>query len=240
MIGSAPIVAITLRGLLDRRRTWLMLLLAAVPVLVAVVIILGGNSTFSERPFDRLIIRTVLPLIALIFGTAAIGAELDDGTVVYLLTKPIRRFRLVLAKSSVAAGLTIALVVPATLLTGLVGASVDADIANATVAFAIAAAIGGTAYALAFLTLSTFTSRALAVGLGYVMLWEGVLSGLFEGTRLFSIRQATLGLAAQLQGTESPRTLDGTSSLVVLGVVILGSLALASWRLSRFQLRGGD
>ena len=194
----------------------------------------------SGRVFDQLIIRTVLPLVALVFGTAAIGSELDDGTIVYLLTKPIRRSRIVLAKGGVASGLVIALVVPATLLTGLIASTQDPELASTAVAFAIAAAVGGTAYALGFMALSTFTSRALAVGLGYVLLWEGVLSGLFSGTRIFSVRQATLGLAAELEGASSPETTDATTSIIVLGVVIVGSLALATWRLSRFQLRGGD
>jgi len=93
----------------------------------------------------------------------------------------------------------------------------------------------------AFLALSSFTSRALAVGLGYVLLWEGVLAGLFEGTRAFSIRQATLGLAALLQGgADRADTLGSTTSAVVLGAVILGSLGFAGWRLSRYQIKGGD
>jgi ABC-2 type transport system permease protein len=240
MIARMPIVAITLRGLLDRRRTWLMVLLAAVPVLIALVVVSFGNTTFTERIFDQLVVRTVLPLIALVFGTAAIGTELEDGTVVYLLAKPLRRIHVVLAKSTVAAALTIALVVPATLLTGLVAATQNADLTEAVVAFAVAAAVGGAAYTMAFFTLSTFTSRALAVGLGYVLLWEGVLSGLFDGSRLFSIRQATLGLAAQIQGVQRPSTSDGTTATVFLLVVIFGSVALATWRLTRFQMRGGD
>lgn len=241
MIGSLPIVALTLRGLLDRRRFWLMVLLAAVPVLIALVGRAFGEDPFSERIFDQLAIRTVLPLIALVFGTAALGSELDDGTIVYLLTKPIRRFRIVLAKGLVAAGLTAALVVPATLLIGLVATSQDGSLAGPAVAYAIAAAVGGTAYALGFLALSSFTSRALAVGLGYVLLWEGVLSGLFEGTRVFSIRQATLGLAAWLAGADDGAdTIGASTSMVVLGLVIVGSLGLATWRLSRYQLRGGD
>jgi ABC-2 type transport system permease protein len=183
----------------------------------------------------------VLPLIALVFGTAALGTELEDGTIVFLLTKPIRRFRIVLAKGVVAAGLTAALIVPATVLTGLVATSQHASLVSSTVAYAMAAAVGGTAYALGFLALSSFTSRALAIGLGYVLLWEGVLSGLFEGTRVFSVRQATLGLAEMLQrGDDADRTIGGLTSVVVLGVVIVGSLALATWRLSRYQLRGGD
>ena len=38
MIGSMPIVALTLRGLVDRRRFWLMVLLAAAPVLIALLV----------------------------------------------------------------------------------------------------------------------------------------------------------------------------------------------------------
>jgi ABC-2 type transport system permease protein len=241
MIRAMPIVALTLRSLVDRRRFWLMVLLAAVPVLMAIVGSVFGGDVFSRRIFDQLIVRTVLPLIALVFGTAALGTELEDGTIIFLLTKPIRRFRIVLAKGVVAAGLTAALIVPATVLTGLVAASQQASLVSSTVAYAIAAAVGGTAYALGFLALSSFTSRALAIGLGYVLLWEGVLSGLFEGTQVFSVRQATLGLAEMLQGGEDAgQTIGGVTSVVVLGAVILGSLALATWRLSRYQLRGGD
>ena len=241
MTRSMPVVAVTLRNLVDRRRFWLMVLLAAVPVLIAIVGRAFSDEVFSHRIFDQLVIRTVLPLVALVFGTAALGTELEDGTIVYLLTKPQRRLRIVVAKGLVAAGMTALLIVPATLLTGLVATSSNGSMAGPTVAYAAAAAVGGTAYALAFLALSSLTSRALAVGLGYVLLWEGVLAGLFEGTRAFSIRQATLGLAALLQGgADRPDTLGSTTSAVVLGAVILGSLGFAGWRLSRYQIKGGD
>ena len=241
MIGSMPIVALTLRGLVDRRRFWLMVLLAAAPVLIALLVRAFSDEPFRERNFDQLVIRTVLPLIALVFGTAALGTELEDGTIVYLLSKPIRRGRIVLAKGLVAAGLTAGLIVPSTLLVGLVASTQDSSLAGPSVAYAIAAAVGGTAYALGFLALSCFTSRALAIGLGYVLLWEGILAGLFEGSRVFSIRQATLGLAAELAGAGGAAdTMAGSTSMVVLGMTIVTSLAIATWRLSRYQLRGGD
>jgi ABC-2 type transport system permease protein len=240
MIRSMPVAAVTLRSLLDRRRFWLMVALAAIPVLIMLVGTVFSETDMNERRFDQLIIRTVLPLIALVFGTGALGTELEDGTIVYLLTKPIRRWRIVLAKGVVAAGLTAALIVPATLLTGLIATTQDSSMAGPTVAYAIAAGIGGAAYALAFMALSSFTTRALAIGLGYVLLWEGVLSGLFEGTRLFSIRQATLGLAAELQGVDYADTLGGSTAGLVLAAVIVGSVLLGSWRLSRYQLRGDD
>ena len=44
---------------------------------------------------DTLVVRTVMPLVALIVGTAALGSEIEDGTAVYLMVKPIARWRIV-------------------------------------------------------------------------------------------------------------------------------------------------
>jgi ABC-2 type transport system permease protein len=241
MIRAAPLVTLTLRGLLDRRRVWLMVALAAIPVLVTLIVVAFSDESVNEHVFDNLVIQIVLPLIALISATAAIDTDLDEGTIVYLLAKPVRRVRIVGAKSLVAAGLTAALVVPAMLLTGLIAATADDSLLGTSAAYAVAAAVGGVAYVMLFLAIRMFTSRALAVGLIYVLLWEGTLSDLFDGTRMFSIRQATLGLAAELSGAPAgSAVLDVTRSIVILAVVILGAGALATWRMSRYELRGGD
>ena len=241
MSAATAIARTTLRGVLDRRRTWLMVLLAAVPVIAASIFVLAGGQRIGNAILDNLIVRTVLPLIALVFGTAVLGTEVEDGTLVYLLTTPVRRLRMVLGKAAVAAGVTIGLIVPATVVTAVLAGVIDERFQGVAPGFAIAVGAGGAAYALAFMTASLFTSRALALGLAYVLIWEGILSGLLEGTRAFSIRQATLGLAAGFSGWEpSKPPMDLTSSLVVIGAVILGALTLATWRLSRFEIRGGD
>lgn len=240
MIRTVPVLVITLRGLLDRRRFWLMVLLAATPVVFAVAGRVFGRGVMDEPVFDRLVIQTVLPLIALVFGTGALGSELEDGTIVYLLAKPLRRSRIVLAKGAVAAALTAALVVPATLLTGLVLSTQKADILGPTLAYAVAVGVGGTAYALGFMTLSSITSRALAAGLAYVLIWEGLLSEFLPGTQTFSVRQATLGLADALGANVRRDPLDPATAVTVLTIVIVGSLLLGSWRMSRFQLSGSD
>ncbi len=240
MIRTVPIAAITLRSLLDQRRFRVMVLLAAVPVLLTLLGTFLGEDGISVDVFDSLVVTTVLPLVALIFGTGALGSEIEDGTIVYLLAKPGHRARIVLAKGIVAAGITVALVVPATALTGAVMATQQPDIVETTMAYVVAVAVGGSAYALGFMALSSVTSRALAIGLGYVLLWEGILAGLLPGTQTFSVRQATLGLADMLgaSGVEDP--LPPTTSVVVLTAVVVGSLILATWRMSGYQLRGGD
>jgi ABC-2 type transport system permease protein len=90
-------------------------------------------------------------------------------------------------------------------------------------------------------TLSAFTGRALILGLCYVLIWEGILSGLLEGTRFLSIRQATLGLTASVTGaTSRPAPLDPAIALAVLVVVVVGAFLLGTYRLSRFEVRGTD
>lgn len=239
MSVMAPLVEVTLRGLLGRRRTILLVLLAGLPVLIALLIKVSGGRPDADRILDALVVRTVMPLVALIVGTAAIGSEIDDGTAVYLIIKPIPRWRIALSKILVAAGLTAALVVPAVILTGLLLGSRN-DTATTLVGFSVACLVGGSAYAAAFVTLSLFTTRALLLGLAYVLIWEGVLSGLLEGTKFLSIRQATLGLAAAFGINLPGDPLAPGVSVLVLVVVIVGAFALASWRLSRFEIRGGD
>jgi ABC-2 type transport system permease protein len=236
---TSPLIEVTLRGLLGRRRTLLLVLLVGLPVLIALLVRVSGGRSDAEQILDTLVVRTVMPLVALIVGTAAIGSEIDDGTAVYLMIKPIARWLIAVSKAIVAAGLTAILVVPAVVVTGfLLGG--QGDPTTATVAFAAACLVGGSAYAVAFMTLSLFTSRALLLGLAYVLIWEGVLAGLLEGTRFLSIRQATLGLAAALGADVTGEPLAPDLSLLVLAIVLIGSLLLTSWRLARFEIRAGD
>ena len=233
------LVDVTLRGLLGRRRTLLLVLLVALPVLIALLVRLSGGRPDADRVLDTLVVRTVMPLVALIVGTAAIGSEIEDGTAVYLMIKPIARWRIALSKAVVAAGLTAVLVVPAIVLTAVILGS-RTDTTTTVVGFSVACLVGGSAYAVAFMALSVFTSRALLLGLAYTLIWEGVLSGLLEGTKFLSIRQATLGVAAAFGVNVPGDPLVPVVSVAVLVVVLVGGFLLASWKLARFEIRGGD
>ena len=118
------IFRVTVRNLLSRRRFALMLLLALSPVLIAFLVRVAGRppdvDVLTLNVLDALVVRTVLPLVALILGTAAVGSELEDGTAVYLLAKPVPRWAIIAAKLLAAGGLTALLIAPATLVTGLI------------------------------------------------------------------------------------------------------------------------
>ena len=240
---SAVVVVgeVTLRALLGRRRALLVGLLALLPVLIALLIRLAGGRSDIVPILDTLVVRTTLPLVALIIGTAAIGSEIEDGTLVYTLVKPVPRWHIALAKTFVAAGLTAVLIVPPILLAAVLMAGFGGSTLTTAVGFALAAAVGGAAYATAFTALGAITSRALLIGLAYTLLWEGVLAGLLEGTRYLSIRQATLGLAAAATGEDvGVSTLGAGISAAIVAVVIAGGFVITSRALARFQVRSAD
>ncbi len=241
MRAFRAIVDLTLHALVGRRRTITIALIAALPVLIGLLIRVGGGRPDAPEILDTLVIRTVCPLVALVIGTGAIGSEIEDGTLIFQLLKPVPRWLTAVAKTAVAAFLTAVLLVPPILVTGLLLGGLGGDSIATTLGFAVATLAGGTAYAVGFTALGAVTSRALIVGLGYTLIWEGVLAGLLEGTRFLSIRQATLGLAAELTGRDvGVDPLPTTTSSLIIGVVIAGGIAVTAFALRRFQVRSAD
>jgi ABC-2 type transport system permease protein len=239
---NGVIAGITLRQLLSRRRTVLLLLLGGVLVLVAFVFRLAGDESralpFTAQLLANLGVAVLMPLVALLFGTGAIGSELDDGTAVYLLAKPVRRGTILLTKLAVASACAILVTCGPMLLAGVIGAGGLGD--GLVPGFVGAAAIGSVLYSALFVALSLVTGRALVFGLGYVLIWEGVLAGLFAGTRTFSIRQITLSFAEALGDTGDvfEAQLDLATAVVVAAIVLVAATALAIRRLSTLEIAG--
>ncbi len=237
----AALVSLTLRALLNRRRTLLLALLGGLLVLLSVLFALGGSSEAESVDVTRRLlgdfgIGVLLPLVAVIVGTAALGSELDDGTIVYLLAKPVPRWQIVLVKLFVAWLVTCLLVAPAILVAGLIGQG-DAGLA---IGYAVASMVGALEYTAIFVALSLVTSRALIVGLAYVIVWEGVVAGLFAGTRTISVRQHALAVAEALGGSSAADSAElALGVAVVVGIVMtLAAVGIAIRRLQTVELRG--
>ena len=238
MIGT--LAAVTLRGLLNRRRTLLLVLAGVLMVGVAALSRLAESTEadalqFTARLLADFGLGVLLPLVAVIVGTATIGSELEDGTIIYLLAKPIPRLLIVAVKAVIAWLLVTVLVSPAVLVSGVIGTGGEADLG---VAYALAAAVGALEYTTVFLALSLLTSRALVIGLAYVVIWEGVVAGLFAGTRILSVRQHALAVAdAAGEGAISAELSAGIGLAMAVGVAAL-AFAVAVRRLQTVELRG--
>ena len=104
------VARLTVRTLLGRRRVALLVLLPLVLLaLCAFARLLGSldddpsaQADITEGVLVGFGMAVLLPLLGLITGTGAIGSEIDDGSIVYLLAKPLSRFSIILTKTSVA------------------------------------------------------------------------------------------------------------------------------------------
>ncbi|MEI8333472.1 MAG: ABC transporter permease subunit [Chloroflexota bacterium] len=251
VIGPHPfgaIVGVTTRAVLSRRRTLLVLLFVAAPVLLALLArAVGATSDVSPNEIaialgDALILHVVLPIVALLFGTAVIGAEIDDGTIVYLISKPVPRLEIVLAKLLVAEAVTLALVVPMTLATTLIvlagapGADLEI-VAGSTVGVAVGAIV----YVAIFVAMSVLTSRALVLGLAYVLIWEGFLASLFAGTRNLSVREYAVSIGGWIAGQSIADTEPiavGLAAGLAVAVTII-AVAITIRRLGSYEVKDG-
>jgi ABC-2 type transport system permease protein len=242
------IARVTARQVLGRRRTILLALLAGIPILLALLFRLAGPGSpralegFTESVFVAMIVTLLLPLVALVFGTAAFGTEIEDGTVVYLLSKPVKRRTVVLAKWAVAGLASFVLTAGATLLAGLIALAGTPNGLETTVGFTVGVAAGAVIYSVVFVALSLVTGRALIAGLLYVLVWEGALADFFSGIRFLSIRQYVLGIAdaAGVGGRLTGDTLEVGTAVVLALVVVVGALVVAVRRLGSFEIPQAD
>ncbi len=233
--------SVTAWALVGRRRSILMLLLAGAPVLLGLLVRLGGTRPGAlPTALEGLVVSAVLPLVALVFGTAALGSELDDGTAVHILTKPIPRWVIVVPKIAVAGGMTAVLLFPATILAGILIGGTGGRELGLTFAYAIAVLIGSFVYATIFVALGAATSRGLVIGLAYSLIWEGLLSGALKGTQLFSVREYIRGMAATLAPPRTIVSIVGANGFLFAIIAIVVIAAFASWRLARHEIRAAD
>ncbi|MFN8585852.1 MAG: ABC transporter permease subunit [Dehalococcoidia bacterium] len=244
MIGL--IFTLTLGQLLRQRRVLLLGLLAAIPVAITLLFRFTSSRADTGLPefvasmLDALVVSIGLPLTALVLGTAALGQEIEDGTAFYLLSKPIARWQIVVAKLMAAWVATSIFVTVSTLGSAapLIGERGEDMLVPA---FVIAGIVGSLGYTTLFLALSIRFNHALVIGLSYVFLWEGLASSLFkiDGVRFLSLRAYTLGIAGAV--SEAPSTvfsarLDGPSASVLATILIVGAFIYAVRRLERYEL----
>lgn len=234
---NPTILRLSAQALLGRRRG---LVLVLIPALVLALAVLVRSLTGQAAGYDAVTglgFTLALPIVALLAATAVLGPEIDDGSVVYLLAKPVSRHAVAVSKFLVAWTATMVLGALPLLICGLV---LDVDDPGRALAWSVGGALAGTAYAALFLALAALTRHAVVVGLLFVLLWEGLLGNLLPGIRWLAIGPWGRETAAEISTAVSAAGTGLPYALVAAGLLSAGSVWFAGDRLRSFTLRGDE
>lgn len=222
---NTTVASLTMSNLLGKRRVLLLFLLPALLLLLAVALRLwlGPDEDLANSLLQYFALSPLVPLLCLIAGTGVIGPEIDDGSIVYLLAKPLSRWSIVATKFAVALACVLAFAALPTFLAGVLLTGLDGGFA---VGFGVAALIAGTAYSALFLFLAVASRHAVVFGLVYALVWEGVVGTYVPGARNISIQQWTLAVADRLVARDTIEPPVGLGTSVLLLVLVT---AVAVW-----------
>lgn len=186
-----------------------------------------------------LVFGFTLVILSVIFGTGVIAQEVEQKTIVYLLTRPVPRWRIALVKFLAAVIATTVTVWVASVLLALTAYGPGDMIHSRLGRDLLIQPVGVLAYTALFLLLATMLNRPLIVGLLFAFLWESWvpnLPGNFQKLSLMAYLrvlaphpkpEATTVDISDLLNTLNPQTITMPLAWGVLAGVIVAALALA-------------
>jgi ABC-2 type transport system permease protein len=243
MTGSVPPLRaialsyrIVLRQLVTRGRIAALVMVGAVVTGVAIAV--GAASDRSDpvetgvRLISDLGFTTLVPIVALVFASAALGDMREDGTLVYLWLRPMDRWPVAvgawLASISVSLPLTL---VP--LIVSSVAVDGGSDLVGAT---ALAGVVGVLAYSALFVLLGLLLKNSIVWGLGYILIWEGLIAAFGSFAAKLAIRGYTRSILTSMTDID----LDLGDLSLPVGVIVPLVVTAAALALAGIRLRAMD
>ena len=252
--GAARIFDLSLGELIWSRRTIFMALVVGAPVLLATVarivqasgvapLRVNGASVDPVSIFGMIIwvlfLRFIVPVLGVFYGTSLVADEVEDKTITYLFTRPLRRGAVLLGKYLAYLACTTLVVLPSVMIVYFmlvplrdVGRSFPSLLTDLGIL-----AIGIAAYGALFTMVGAWMKRPLVVGLVFTFGWEQFAMLMPGYLRRFSLAYYLQALVphampadegvSSLLRTVFTDTPSAPLSLLVLSAVTVGSLALA-------------
>ena len=233
------IYRLTLRQLASRWRLAIMTVLAAMPVVIAVLMLRDEHAPkvqeFDEAILGAMLAGSIAPLVVLAIAAAAFGNEVEDRTLANLTLSPVPRWKIALPKLLATITIAAPFIALSAFLTAHVGFLADT---TASVAVTLSAVVGVVMYASLFVWLGLVSTQAIGIGLLYIVLWEGFFSGFVFGVRLFSIRYYAIALMHALDARRFAEVdhLGPAPAIIISALVIAGFFALTTRRLRRMDV----
>jgi len=236
---NSVVLRLTLRATLSRKRA----LLFAVPAVLLIGLSALLTETAQGNGWQPVLLGTfgysvILALTALLVGGSVLGAEIEDGSIVHLLATPVSRRSVVLTKYLLAVALTILFAAVPEYLAGAIASGAGSKLA---IGLFVGALAGSVIYNALFVMLTAAFSpgRALALGLLYVLVWEGLLANLVPGVGLLSAGHYSLAIANSIAHDSALHANLTTGTAVGMGLVVtVAAVVLAVQRLSTFSIKG--
>lgn len=226
-MATAQIILLTLRQLAGARRLIIVGAIAALPAALSIYSRQTGGASaeeFANGTVDGLIAALVMPLVTMTMATAAFGNEMEDRTLSFIALQPIARWKTALAKLAAPALIAVPLATLGASSAAYAELAGNAGAARTTLAIGVSVAVGSFAYCSVFTWLGLAASRALALALVYVFLWEAAVATFIGGARYLSVRGYALGM---MNGLDE----EGLSALadraIELPAAIIGAAAVS-------------
>jgi ABC-2 type transport system permease protein len=207
--------------------------------LLGVLLALAARSATDPADASFRFIRSyglagLIPIASLVLASASLGDPAEDGTLVHLWLRPIRRSHLAFASWLAALTVTVPFaVVPMTLAAAVCGVGGDFIIGTF-----VASLLGAAAYGAVFVWFGLRVQRALPWGLAYVLIWEGAIAGTGIGLSRVSIRGYTQSVLRTFYdgGPVVKFAVSGIVATIVLAALTVGGVTLTARRLDRTDI----
>lgn len=242
LISFMPVTTLTLLQFSNGKAVRFVAFFSALPALFAIIFTISStDDTATDFMHDitlGIVLGTLLPIATLILATTAFRDEIEDRTMVYLILKPVSRFRLV-AEKYLAVVLVTALslwvgMILAWFIVGVIATSELLDTVEVLVAALVTILVGVMLYGAVFLAVSLVIPRALVVGIIYTLIWESLFSRLIPGVWVMSLRHYVDSVYYRLVDDATlnmSNALQLYSALPLITVVIVVALGLTTLRL---------
>jgi ABC-2 type transport system permease protein len=204
MTGAFRVFDMSLGEMLWSKRTIFMALIVGSPVILAGVfrvvqsmgiapLRVNGQQASSALIFGMMIwwfyLRFIVPVLGVFYGTSLIADEVDEKTITYLFTRPIRRGSVLIGKYLAYLVCTALVVLPSIMLVYflVVPFNLIASTFGQLLADLVIMALGLAAYGALFALVGTALKRPLVIGLVFAFGWEQLAMAMPGSMRSFTL-----------------------------------------------------
>jgi ABC-2 type transport system permease protein len=240
------------------RRTIFMLLVVGTPVLIAALVrlfvalgapVLESSGMTGPAIFGLMIwvfyLRFTIPVLGVFYGTALMADEVEDKTITYLFTRPIRRGAVLVGKYFAYLGCTVFVVLPSVVLVYLLIVPMRGSLGGSFIDLVkdlSLIALGLAVYGALFAFIGAKFKRPLLIGLVFIFGWEQAALAFPGYLKKFTVAYYLQGLVPHAMPSDSTLSLvqgffreipSLPLSLFWLGLILVAFLTLAAWVVER-------